>query len=65
MSRRPPRPALLLLACLHWPDTAVAANAPWYSWQNQDSERRVCAQNRPGPGWRKVGGPFGNAACKP
>lgn len=41
-----------------------AAPAPWFLWESQASTHRVCAQTRPGHAWRKVSGPYRNAACR-
>lgn len=55
--------ALSLLFALAVPPVE-AAPAPWYVWASPSSEHRVCAQTRPGAAWRKVAGPYRNAACR-
>lgn len=43
---------------------AQAAPAPWYVWESLSSQHRVCAQTSPGTAWRKIDGPYRNAACR-
>ncbi|KAB2963580.1 hypothetical protein [Zoogloea sp.] len=54
--------ALLLAASLS--PSLSAAPAPWYLWASQHSDRRICAQTSPGPGWAQVAGPFRDAGCQ-
>ncbi|HTN29254.1 MAG TPA: hypothetical protein VL178_00265 [Pseudomonas sp.] len=57
-----PLALLFLVALAALP--AQAAPAPWYVWESPTSTQRVCAQTRPGAAWRKVDGPYRNAACR-
>ena len=43
---------------------AQAAPAPWYVWESPASAQRICAQTSPGSAWRRVDGPYRNAACR-
>jgi hypothetical protein len=43
---------------------AHAARAPWFQWRSLTNGQEACAQASPGPGWRQVGGPFVDAACR-
>lgn len=60
------RPALIVLSLslALAAISALAAPAPWYVWASTTSAQRICAQISPGPAWRKVDGPYRNAACR-
>ena len=49
---------LLGLATLAW-----AGSAGWYRWESRIDGSLVCAQTSPGEGWKKLAGPFRDAAC--
>lgn len=51
----------LLFLCLALP--AWAGNAAWYRWEGKGASGFVCAQTSPGEGWKKVAGPYRDAAC--
>ena len=52
-------PALLLgLIAQAW-----GGNAAWYRWEGQVAGGFICAQTSPGEGWKKVAGPYSDAAC--
>jgi hypothetical protein len=42
---------------------ADAASASFYLWRSKADSKSFCAQNRPGEGWSKAGGPFLDARC--
>lgn len=46
---------------LIWGGEVLAESAHWYKWQG--ASRTVCAQNSPGPGWKRLGGPYVKADC--
>lgn len=50
-----------LLLCLTAP--AWAGNAAWYRWESRFGGSFVCAQTSPGDGWKKIAGPYSDAAC--
>lgn len=52
---------LAVLALPAW--TAWAGNAAWYRWESRLEARMVCAQSSPGEGWKRVAGPYSDAAC--
>lgn len=62
--RRLAGPLALLLAGSLLPAQASAAPASWYLWASQHSDRRICTQTSPGPGWTQVAGPFRDARCQ-
>ncbi|MBX9849916.1 MAG: hypothetical protein K2X64_11525 [Rhodocyclaceae bacterium] len=53
---------LALSAFLAFP--AYAGNAPWYRWESRIDGRLVCAQTLPHEGWKRLAGPFVDAACR-
>ena len=58
------RGCLLLLAILAWPAAASwAGQAAWYRWESRLEGRVICAQSSPGEGWKRIAGPYGDAAC--
>ena len=42
---------------------AWAGNAAWYRWEGRGASGFVCAQTSPGEGWKKIAGPYSDAAC--
>lgn len=42
---------------------AGAGNAAWYRWESRTDRAFVCAQSSPGPGWKRIAGPYRDAAC--
>lgn len=43
--------------------SAHAGNAPWYRWESRLDGNIVCAQVSPGDGWKRIAGPYRDAAC--
>lgn len=41
-----------------------AGPAPWYRWQSTVTGETVCAQNTPGPGWRRLPPVYLDARCR-
>lgn len=56
--------SLALLLAASFSPSLSAAPAPWYLWASQHSDRRICTQTSPGPGWTQVAGPFRDAGCR-
>ncbi|WP_299832336.1 hypothetical protein [Pseudomonas sp.] len=57
----PIRMIIALVASVLVSSSALAASAPWYTWQG--ATRTVCAQNSPGPGWIRLRGPYKKSDC--
>lgn len=62
MSSRIPMIITLAAGLLLGGGGAMAQSAPWYKWQGA-AARTVCAQTSPGPGWKRLGGPYVKADC--
>lgn len=60
-SRRALALAALLAACA---TPARAAPAPWHMWLSTLDGQRLCAQGSPGPGWKKLKGPYKDSRCE-
>jgi len=58
----PSYPALLIAACLICSvTTADAKPAPYYKWLG--SNKILCKQFSPGPGWKLYDGPYVKSDC--
>mgnify|MGYP001313691688 FL=1 len=54
----------ILLPCLLWWSSVLAAPAPWYLWRSKLDGQVFCAQTLPGAGWARAGGPYRDARCE-
>jgi hypothetical protein len=52
--------SILALFCM----AAIASEAPWYKWQNQEDNTVLCAQTPPGEAWNLYDGPYMESRCK-
>ncbi len=43
---------------------AFSAPAPWHVWLSTLDGQRLCAQGVPGPGWKKLKGPYQDSRCE-
>lgn len=55
---------LIILFCLCFVLSAIAAPAAWYKWRSKEDGAIVCSQVPLGDGWEMVDGPYKDLQCR-